>query len=113
MTTDQGASWTIPSGLAGLQHPHGNSQIFQTGSTLFVAGTNGPDGQGVYRSTDLGASWARVDSGVTPEAIVWGTATTVYAMYAWACSGCDLGRSSRPRPSPGRPGRRRACRRSS
>jgi photosystem II stability/assembly factor-like uncharacterized protein len=101
MTTDQGASWTIPSGLAGLQHPHGNSQIFQTGSTLFVAGTNGPDGQGVYRSTDLGASWARVDSGVTPEAIVWGTATTVYAMYAWACSGCDLGPQFETAPQPG------------
>jgi hypothetical protein len=101
MTTDQGATWTIPSGLAGLQHPHGNSQIFQTGSTLFVAGTNGPDGQGVYRSTDLGASWARVDSGVTPEAIVWGTATTVYAMYAWACSGCDLGPQFETAPQPG------------
>jgi len=101
MTTDQGATWSSPSGLAGLQHPHGNSQIFQTGSTLFVAGLNGPDGQGVYRSTDLGASFARVDSGVTPEAIVWGTAKTVYAMYAWACSGCDLGTQFETAPQPG------------
>jgi hypothetical protein len=91
MTDDGGASWTIPTGLAGLQHPHGNSQLYQNGSTLFVAGLYGPDGQGVYRSTDLGATFARVDSGQTPEALVWGTPKNVYAMYAWACSGCDLG----------------------
>jgi hypothetical protein len=91
VTSDGGGSWTIPSGLAGLQHPHGNSQLYQNGSTLFVAGLDGPEGQGVYRSTDLGATFARVDSGQTPEALVWGTPKNVYAMYAWACSGCDLG----------------------
>jgi photosystem II stability/assembly factor-like uncharacterized protein len=101
MTHDAGATWTIPSGLAGLQHPHGNSQIYQSGSTLFVAGSNGPDGQGVYRSTDLGATWSRVDSGQTPEAVVWGTATSVYAMYAWACSGCNLGTQFEIAPQPG------------
>src|SRR4029077_12179792 len=51
VTGDAGVHWTIPNGLSGLQHPHGNSQIFQNASTLFVAGINGP-GQGVYRSTD-------------------------------------------------------------
>jgi photosystem II stability/assembly factor-like uncharacterized protein len=90
MTTDSGAHWNVPTGISGLQHPHGNSQIFQTGNTLFVGGVNGP-GQGVYRSTDLGANWARVDSGQTPEAVVWGTSKKVYAMYAWACANCDLG----------------------
>jgi photosystem II stability/assembly factor-like uncharacterized protein len=101
MTADGGATWTIPQGLAGLQHPHGNSQIFQRGSTLFVAGLAGPDGQGVYRSADLGATWARVDSGQTPEAVVWGTSKNVYAMYAWACSGCDLGTQFEIAPQPG------------
>jgi photosystem II stability/assembly factor-like uncharacterized protein len=91
MTNDQGATWTVPQGISGLQHPHGNSQIFQSGSTLFAAGIYGPDGQGVYRSADLGASWSRADSGEKPEAVVWGTSKNVYAMYAWACSGCDLG----------------------
>lgn len=101
MTADKGASWNIPTGLAGLQHPHGSSQIFQSGRALFVAGTNGPDGQGVYRSTDLGASWSRVDSGRTPEAVVWGTSKNVYAMYAWACAGCDLGAQFETAPQPG------------
>jgi hypothetical protein len=100
MTSDEGAHWTTPSGLAGLQHPHGNAQIFQTGPTLFAGGIYGP-GQGVYRSTDLGASWALVDSGQTPEAIVWGTPSNVYAMYAWACSGCDLGTDFETAPAPG------------
>ena len=101
MTNNGGASWTIPTGIAGLQHPHGNSQIFQSGSTLFAAGTNGPQGQGVYRSADLGATWSRVDSGQTPEAVVWGTSKNVYAMYAWACSNCDLGTQFEIAPQPG------------
>jgi hypothetical protein len=101
VTSDAGASWTIPNGLEGLQHPHGNSQLYQDGSTLFVAGLNGPQGQGVYRSTDLGASFTRVDSGQTPEALVWGTSKNVYAMYAWACSGCDLGTQFEVAPLPG------------
>jgi hypothetical protein len=99
-TRDGGQTWTIPKGLAGLQHPHGNAQMFQWDDTLFVAGTNGP-GQGVYRSTDRGASWARVDSGQSPQAIVWGTAKNVYAMYAWACSGCNLGTQFESAPQPG------------
>jgi hypothetical protein len=36
-------------------------------------------------------NWSRVDSGKTPEAVVWGTPNNVYAMYAWACSNCNLG----------------------
>ena len=100
MTRDQGASWTIPNGLKGLEHPHGNSQIFQSGSTIFVAGAGGP-GQGVYRSTDLGLSFSRVDSGKAPQAIVWGTPKNVYAMYAWACSGCNLGTQFEMAAQPG------------
>jgi hypothetical protein len=100
VTSDAGAHWTIPGGLSGLQHPHGNSQIHQSGQTLFVAGIYGP-GQGVYRSTDLGANWSRVDSGRSPEAIVWGTAKDIYAMYAWACSGCALGTDYETSAPPG------------
>jgi hypothetical protein len=100
MTSDGGANWKVASGLSGLTHPHGNSQIFQRGTTLFVAGTGGP-GQGVYRSTDLGANWSRVDSGKTPEAVVWGTPKNVYAMYAWACSNCNLGTNFEIAATPG------------
>jgi hypothetical protein len=55
ITSDGGASWTSPNGLSGLQHPHGSARLDQRGSTLFVAGIEGP-GQGVYRSTDMGAN---------------------------------------------------------
>jgi hypothetical protein len=100
MTSDSGAHWAIPNGLSGLNHPHGNSQIFQSGNSLFVAGVGGP-GQGVYRSADLGVSWARVDNGSKPEALVWGSAKNVYAMYAWACSNCNLGTNAESAPLPG------------
>lgn len=101
-TTDGGAHWTIPNGVSGLQHPHGNNQIFQSGATVFAAGTNGPNnGQGVYRSTDYGVNWTRVDSGTMPEAVVWGTAKNVCAMYGWACSDCNLGTNFESAPLPG------------
>ena len=109
MTSNGGASWIIPDGLSlpgdagplyGLQHPHGSANFYQTGSTLFVAGIYGP-GQGVYGSMDLGAKWARVDTGSSPEAIVWGTAKKVYAMYGWACSDCNLGTDFETAPQPG------------
>jgi hypothetical protein len=90
LTSDGGATWHPATGLTGLQHPHGAAALYQAGMSLFVGGLYGP-GQGVYRSTDLGASWARVDSGQFPEAVVWGTTKHVYAMWGWACSGCNLG----------------------
>jgi hypothetical protein len=98
-TNDQGAHWNVPNGLSGLQHPHGCSQIFQHGSTLFAAGIYGP-GQGVYRSADLGANWTLADSGKTPQAVVWGTPDNVYSMWGWACSDCSFG-SFETAPSPG------------
>jgi hypothetical protein len=108
MTSDEGASWAIPAGLStpsdagvnGLQHPHGCTQLYQTGSTLFVGGLYGP-GQGVYRSTDRGMSWSRVDTGQAPEAVVWGTPKSVYAMWGWACSDCNLGANFETSPQPG------------
>ena len=108
MTSDEGASWAIPAGLStpsdagvnGLQHPHGCTQLYQTGSTLFVGGLYGP-GQGVYRSTNRGMSWSRVDTGQAPEAVVWGTPKSVYAMWGWACSDCNLGTNFETSPQPG------------
>jgi hypothetical protein len=109
ITHDEGASWSIAHGLAspmdagplyGLQHPHGSSSFYQNGSALFVGGLYGP-GQGVYRSTDLGASFSRVDDGSQPEAVVWGTPKKVYAMYGWACSDCTIGTNFEAAPQPG------------
>jgi hypothetical protein len=99
-TTDGGGQWSIPTGLGGLQHPHGNSQIYQDGNTVFVAGLQGP-GPGVYRSTDLGVTWSLADSGSSPEAVVWGTSKNVYAMWAWACSDCNLGTGFESASQPG------------
>jgi hypothetical protein len=89
ITHDAGATWTVPTGLQGTQHPHGNAQIFQRGGTFFVAGVGGTGGDGVFRSTDWGATFTKVTKS-TPAAIAWGTANHVYSMYAWSCFGCPI-----------------------
>jgi hypothetical protein len=101
MTSDGGKTWSIPDGISGLQHPHGNSSLYQDGETLFIAGTGGPTGDGVYRSTDRGQSWTRV--GTQPQGIVWGSSKNVYAMWGWACASCTWGgpTQSQVAPQPG------------
>jgi hypothetical protein len=97
MTSNSGTQWTIPTGLNGFGHPHGNSQICQQGNTMFVAGTGGP-GDGLYKSTDLGKSFTKVLSGGL--GIAWCTTKNVYTMWGWACSKCDLGASFQVAPMP-------------
>jgi hypothetical protein len=102
MTSDAGKNWAVPRGLQGLEHPHGSSGFYQHGRSLFVGGIRGPEGDGVYRSTDLGATWARVTQG--SGGIVWGTTKNVYAMWGWACGGCGLkegGPQYQTAPQPG------------
>jgi len=84
-TTDGGESWSIPDGIANVQHPHGNSGLYQQGDTLFIAGIQGT-GDGIYRSTDFGESWSRVST--QGEGLVWGSDKNVYAMWGWACASC-------------------------
>ncbi|HEV8247622.1 MAG TPA: hypothetical protein VGP93_17730 [Polyangiaceae bacterium] len=96
-TVDAGGNWATPTGLTGLQHVHGNAQIFQSGSTIFVPGINGP-GQGLYKSTDTGGTFTKVLDGNL--SVAWGTANNVYTMWGWACSGCDLGASFAVAPMP-------------
>ena len=98
MTSDGGKTWVKPKGIEGLQHPHGGSQLYQNGNTLFVAGIYGP-GTGVYRSLDLGKNWTRVSEG--SGAIVWGSEKNVYAMWGWACGGCTDGADYRTAKQPG------------
>lgn len=99
ITRDGGATWTIPSGIDGLKHPHGNAQIFQQGDAIFAGGVEGPDGGGVYRSTDFGETFTRVLEGNV--GVVWGSPSHVYSMWGWACSGCDLGASFSTAALPG------------
>lgn len=100
LTTDGGASWAVPDGIAGLQHAHGNASLYQAGATLFIAGTQGT-GDGVYRSTDRGRSWTRVNT--QAMGIVWGSDKNVYAMWSWACASCTWGSpvQSQVAPQPG------------
>jgi hypothetical protein len=90
VTRDGGSSWTIPGGIGGLNHPHGNAGIFQLGPTLFVGGTHSDGvtsvGDGVYESTDLGASWTQVNP--HGAGVVFGSSKNVYAMWSWACAQC-------------------------
>jgi hypothetical protein len=97
-TENGGQSWSIPTGVNGLTHPHGNTQIFQQQANVFVVGNGGP-GDGVYRSTDWGTSFTRVEEGA--GGIVWGTDDYVYSMWGWACSRCDLGASFKRAAAPG------------
>jgi photosystem II stability/assembly factor-like uncharacterized protein len=96
-TSDGGKTWTTPQGIAGLNHAHGNAQIFQSGQSVWVPGTGGP-GDGLYKSTDLGLTFTRVLEGGL--SVAWGTKKNVYAMWGWACSGCDLGASFAVAPLP-------------
>lgn len=95
ITSNSGASWTVPAGVEGLQHPVGSTQIYQNGSNFFAGG-----GQAIYRSTDLGANWTMVESG-TAEAIVWGTPRSLYAMWSFACSPCSGGSNFMASAQPG------------
>jgi hypothetical protein len=89
LTQDGGKSWTVARGLENLEHPHGTGQVFQQGNSLFVAGIYGANGNGVFRSTDLGRTFSLVSEG--NSAAVWGSDKNVYTGWGWACANCDAG----------------------
>ena len=102
MTSDGGKTWTIPKGIEKLQHPHGDTGFYQNGKDLFAAGISATSGDGVYRSTDLGANWTRVAEG--RAGVVWGSPKNLYVMWGWACASCgvsDGGPEYRTAPFPG------------
>jgi hypothetical protein len=103
MTSDGGKTWAQPKGIEGLQHPHGSAGFFQDAQALFVAGIHGTAmGDGVYRSTDLGANFTRVTQG--SGGVVWGTSKNLYVMWGWACAGCGInegGPQYQTAPQPG------------
>jgi hypothetical protein len=87
ITQDGGKTWTVAKGLENLQHPHGSTQLFQQGNSLFISGIYGAFGNGVFRSTDLGKTFSLVAEG--NFSAVWGSAKHVYAGWGWACTACD------------------------
>jgi hypothetical protein len=84
-TANAGTTWAR---VETNEHPHGNAQIFQANGVVFMGGVYGSGGGngGVYRSTDLGATWLHVGN-LRESAIVYGTSRKIYAQYAWANSG--------------------------
>ncbi len=102
MTSDGGKTWVKPKGIEGLTHPHGVAGLLQLGKTLFVTGISGTAGDGIFRSTDLGANWSKLTDG--RGAVVWGSDKVLYEMWGWACGGCGLkdgGPEYRTAPQPG------------
>jgi hypothetical protein len=99
-TTNGGANWSMPAGLSGLEHPHGNARIFQQGPNMWVGGAYDFRGT-IMKSADYGLTWSKVTTDEKPEAVVWGTAKNVYSMYAWACSRCDVAPNFAHAPLPG------------
>ena len=71
---------------------------------VFIAGVNGTQGNGVYRSNDYGVSWTHV--GLTrAEEIVVGTPTHLYATEAWPCGPtCTIPTNFEVAPMPGTTG---------
>jgi hypothetical protein len=98
-TSDRGRTWTR---VGSNEHPHGQMQIYQpdSGGTVFMPAFYSDLGAGVLRSNDYGETWTRVGI-ATDQAAVFGTPSHVYAMYAWACGGCQLDPALQSAPQPG------------
>jgi photosystem II stability/assembly factor-like uncharacterized protein len=98
-TTNGGSSWTR---VESNEHPHGEMQIYQpdTSGVVYMSGLYSRLGWGVLRSTDFGQSWAHVGK-TSPAAVVFGTPSKVYAMYAWACRSCSIDPEMQVAPIPG------------
>ena len=98
-TADAGATWTR---VDSNEHPYGQMQIYQPDTTvvLYMPGIYSVLGSGVLRSTDFGQTWRHVGN-TFGQAVVFGTPKTAYAMYAWACGGCNLDPNLQAAPAPG------------
>lgn len=79
VTRDGGASWTIPDGIDGFEHAHGNAQIFQRGDTVFVPGVEGPGSTDAAVLVTLAACAADTPTGTV--ALPLTTTTTDGTIY--------------------------------
>jgi hypothetical protein len=74
-TSNSGTSWTK---VEANEHTHGNCQIYQTTGVMYICGSYGAQGQGVYRSTDLGITWTHVGLNSTRGSSMLATPKHVY-----------------------------------
>jgi hypothetical protein len=98
-TRNGGRTWTR---VDTNEHPHGQMQIYQPDTTgvVYMPGSYSGLGAGVLRSTDFGQSWTHVGLSMN-QAVVFGTPKRIYAMFAWACGGCNLDPELQSAPTPG------------
>jgi hypothetical protein len=98
-TSDAGGTWAK---VDSNEHPHGQMQIYQpdTSGVMYMPGLYSTQGNGVLRSTDFGETWKSVGLPMF-EAVVFGTPKRIYAMWAWACGGCNLDPALQSAPNPG------------
>lgn len=77
-TEDAGATWTHVA--PALEHKHGSTQFFQTGTgVVFVPSVN-PNG--IFRSIDSGKTWLQVSTSLANA--VFGTPDFIYSMDSFA-----------------------------
>jgi len=81
-TSNAGIAWKK---VEKNEHTNGATQVVyqpDKSGAVFMTGVYSDLGWGVLRSTDYGESWAHV-GGAAQEAVVFGTAKNVYAMFGW------------------------------
>lgn len=74
-TSNSGGTWTK---VESNEHTHGNCQIYQTTGIMYMCGPYGTQGNGIYRSTDLGQTWTHVGLSSTIGSSMFGTPNHVY-----------------------------------
>jgi hypothetical protein len=92
-TSDAGSTW---SQVETLEHPHGGSQLYQTESSLYMAGIYGSQGWGAYKSEDLGITWSHVGS-ATAQSNVYGTPNAIYTQNGQGTQGSGVDQSQAQR----------------
>ncbi|MBM4366270.1 MAG: exo-alpha-sialidase [Deltaproteobacteria bacterium] len=79
-STDEGATWTEPSGLESASSQRRLVRLTDGSNTLFAVRGN-PRSYGLWRSTDLGASWSQVYGPVDHAFDIWAPRTGGGTLY--------------------------------
>ncbi len=81
LTINEGVSWTAVQPT--LSHFHGGAQLWQNGTGTLLAAGYDPSGNGLWRSTDFGATWVSTNDG-NYENGVFATSKAYYATLSFA-----------------------------